>query len=128
VVIRRTLQYTLLTGLLALIYRGTVVVLQFVFRGLTGQNNAAIIASTLLIAALFQPLRTRLQRFIDRRFFRRKYDAAQALAAFAASARDDVDLSGLTSRLLTVVEDTVQPATSVVWLRPLGPEPTERPR
>ncbi len=128
VVIRRTLQYTLLTGLLALIYFGAVVVLQFVFRGLTGQNNAAIIVSTLLIAALFQPLRTRLQRFIDRRFYRRKYDAAQALAAFAVSARDDIDLSGVTSRLLAVVEDTVQPVSSVVWLRPLAQEPAERQR
>jgi hypothetical protein len=122
VVIRRTLQYTLLTGTLALIYFGAVVVLQQIFGGLTGQNNAAIIVSTLLIAALFQPLRGRLQRFIDRRFYRRKYDAAQALAAFAASARDDIDLSDVTARLLSVVDETVQPASAIVWLRPFEPE------
>lgn len=123
VVVRRTLLYSALTVTLALIYWGAVVVLQAIFSGMTGQNSVAIIGSTLLIAALFQPLRHRLQLLIDRRFFRRKYDAAQALAAFSAAARDDVDLTGVTSGLLTVVDETMQPATSAVWLRPV-PEPS----
>jgi hypothetical protein len=117
VVIRRTLLYSLLTALLAGIYFGAVVILQTLFSGLSGNSSVAIIGSTLLIATLFQPLRRRLQAAIDRRFYRRKYDAAQALAGFAASARDDVDLNGLTTGLLAVVDDTMQPTTSGVWLR-----------
>ncbi|MCC7357910.1 MAG: hypothetical protein IT317_00435 [Anaerolineales bacterium] len=128
VVIRRTLLYTALTASLALIYFGAVVVLQGLFSGLTGENNLAIIGSTLLIAALFQPLRRRLQVLIDRRFYRRKYDAAQALAGFAASARDDLELAGVTARLLAVVDDTMQPTASSVWLRPAGEAPPPAPR
>jgi hypothetical protein len=128
VVIRRTLLYTLLTATLAAIYFGAVVALQTIFSGVAGDNNLAIIGSTLLIAALFQPLRRRLQQLIDRRFYRRKYNAAQALAGFAASAREHVDLNGLTAELLTVVDGTMQPATSGVWLRPAAarPDPTLR--
>ena len=116
-IIRRTLLYSALTATLALTYFAGVVVLQQVFGGFSGgSSNAAIIASTLLIAALFQPLRRRLQDIIDRRFYRRKYDTAQALAAFAATARDNLDLAELTSKLQDVVDDTMQPAHSTVWL------------
>jgi hypothetical protein len=120
VLIRRTLQYSLLTGLLALFYFGTIVVLQAVFRTLTGEGQREIVTvlSTLAIAALFTPLRRQVQRLIDRRFYRRKYDAAQTLAAFGTAARDEVDLNELTGRLLEAVEETMQPAHVSVWLRP----------
>jgi hypothetical protein len=124
-ILRRTLIYSVLSALLALTYFGGVAVLQQLFRFFTGNTStAAVIGSTLLIAALFQPLRRRVQSAIDRRFFRRKYDAAQTLAAFAASARDGVDLDALTDRLRAVVEETMQPANSAIWLRP-PPAPRE---
>lgn len=118
ILIRRTLQYTLLTGLLALTYFGSVILLQAGFRALTGQTNSPIITvlSTLSIAALFTPLRRRVQTFIDRRFYRRKYNAEQALAQFAAVARDEVDMDKLTSVLLNVVEETMQPEHVSLWL------------
>jgi hypothetical protein len=120
VVIRRTLVYSILTGLLALTYFGAVLVLQNVFRALTGQtqNSLAAVLSTLAIAALFVPLRSRVQRAIDRRFFRSKYDAARALGGFAASARDETDLDNLSAQLVRVVDDTMQPAQVSLWLRP----------
>ena len=120
IIIRRTVIYTLLTLSLAIVYFGSVVVLQQLFRAITGAQQSEIVTviSTLAIAALFVPLRQRIQRTIDRRFYRRKYDAAQVLAAFSATARDEVDLNKLTERLLDVVDETMQPAQMSLWLRP----------
>jgi hypothetical protein len=109
-IIRRTLQYAVLTGLLVLIYMSSVVLLQGLVENLTGQQSPIVIViSTLAIAALFNPVRIRVQEFIDRRFFRTRYDAEQTLAQFAATARDEVDMEILTSALLRVVEDAMQP-------------------
>jgi len=117
IIIRRTLQYTLLTGLLALVYLGSVVLLQGLVENLTGeQSPVVIVISTLVIAALFNPLRIRVQDFIDRRFFRKKYDAEQALAQFAVVARDEVDMDQLNAALLQAVEETMQPEKISLWL------------
>ena len=119
VIIRRTLVYTVLSGLLALVYFGSVLVLQNALNGLTGgASQAAIVLSTLLIAALFGPLRGRVQQAIDRRFYRRKYDAARTLAAFGASVRDEVDLDALGNRLTGVVDEAMQPTAVGLWVRP----------
>jgi len=118
-IINRTLVYGSLTALLALLYFGLIFALQALFQGLFHQNNAvAIVVSTLAIAALFQPLRRRLQTLIDRRFYRRKYDAAKTLEAFSATLRNEVDLSQLREQLLTVVQETMQPTHVSLWLRP----------
>lgn len=119
VVIRKTLVYAMLTGLLALVYFGCVVLLQQVFGRLTGveQSPLAIVGSTLLIAALFTPLRQRIQEWIDRRFFRRKYDTQQVLARFALTARDETDLDLLLAKLVRVVQETMQPDQVSVSLR-----------
>jgi len=118
ILIRRTLQYSLLTGLLALVYFGGIVLLQSIFRALTGEASpVAIVISTLGIAALFSPLRLRIQEFIDRRFYRKKYDAEHSLAQFAAIARDEVDQEKLTAALLGVVEQAVQPESVKLWLK-----------
>ncbi len=119
ILIRKTLVYSVLTGLLALTYFGSVVVLQGLFTAVTGQQSAVVVVlSTLAIAALFFPLRNRVQDFIDRRFYRKKYDAAKVLAAFAATARDEVELDKLTARLVEVVQETMQPESVSLWLKP----------
>jgi len=117
VIIRRTTAYTILTALLALIYFGSIVVLQQVLTPLTGDSAPAVVLSTLLIAALFLPLRRRVQDVIDRRFFRKKYDAEKTLAAFAATARNETDLDALTAELVRVIQETMQPEFVSVWLR-----------
>ena len=120
VLINRTLVYGTLTAILALVYFGLVVGLQFLFRDLTSQVASSpliIVGSTLAIAALFQPLRRRIQSAIDRRFYRRKYDAAKTLAHFSAILRDEVDLNQLSEQLVEVVEETMQPAHVSLWLR-----------
>jgi hypothetical protein len=122
-IINRTLVYGTLTATLVLVYVGLVIVLQFLLRGLISQtSDIAIVASTLAIAALFQPLRKRIQAGIDRRFFRRKYDAARTLAAFSATLRNEVDLSQLREDLVAVVQETMQPTHISLWLR--KPEPS----
>jgi len=119
ILIRKTLLYSILTGLLALTYFGSVVILQSLFAAVGGQRSElAIVASTLAIAALFLPLRRRVQNAIDRRFYRRKYDAARTLAEFGQTARDETDLEKLTARLVEVVQETMQPAHVSLWLKP----------
>ncbi len=120
VVIRKTLVYAALTALLALVYFGSVILLQSLFGALAGieQSTLAVVISTLMIAALFSPLRRRLQDTIDRRFFRKKYDAQQVLARFAQTARDETDLDALLAELVRVVDETLQPEQVSVWLRP----------
>jgi len=129
ILIRRTLIYAVLTGLLALTYLGCVVVLQYLVGLLTGQAQSTLVTvvSTLLIAALFVPLRRRVQTAIDRRLYRRKYNAAHTLAAFSATLRDSVDLDALTVQLLDTVDETMQPATAELWLARDGrPIPSRR--
>jgi len=118
-VIRRTLQYALVTGILALTYFGGIVILQGILGSLTGEFNSPVVTviTTLGIAALFNPLRNRVQDFIDRRFYRSKYDAEQTLAQFAETARDEVDMEKLTNALLGVVDETMQPEQFSLWLR-----------
>jgi len=126
VVIRRTLLYSALTALLAGIYFGSVVVLQAVFTALTGAARSELVTvlSTLAIAALFVPLRARLQAFIDRRFFRRKYDSAQTLAQFSATLRDEVNLDRLRDELARVVDETMQPESVTIWLPIMDNQPS----
>jgi hypothetical protein len=121
IIINRTLVYGTLTALLAALYFGGVATTQAIFRALTGQEEQpqlAIVVSTLVIAALFNPLRRRIQSFIDRRFYRRKYDAAKTLGAFSAKLRDETDLEALSDDLVGVVRETMQPEHVSLWLRP----------
>src|SRR5215210_2753229 len=119
VVINRTLVYGVLTAALALVYVGCIVLFQGLFRALTGgTSQLAVVASTLAIAALFVPLRRRVQAFIDRRFYRRKYDIATTLQAFNVRLRNDVDLDDVADDLVEVVKETMQPAHVSLWLRP----------
>jgi hypothetical protein len=128
VIINRTLVYGSLTATLIALYFGGIVVLQRLFVLLTGQQSTlAVVASTLLIAALFNPLRRRIQSFIDRRFYRRKYDARKTLEAFTAKLRDETDFDALNAELVGVVNETIQPAHVSLWLRP-DPEQWEKRR
>ena len=117
-IIRRTLVYGVLTGLLGLVYFGSVVLLRQLLGGVVGKSSVAIVLSTLLIFFLFSPLRRALQAGIDRRFFRRKYDAVRALAEFSAVARDEVQLEAISSKLVAVVGETIQPERLSLWMRP----------
>ena len=118
VLINKTLVYGLLTGMLGAVYAGCIVGLQALLRGLVNQtSDVAIVISTLVIAALFQPLRKLIQAGIDRRFYRSRYDTARTLAAFSATLRNEVDLSQLSEDLVTVVQETMQPAHISLWLR-----------
>jgi ADP-ribosylglycohydrolase len=120
-IINRTLVYGSLTGTLALVYSGGVATVQAIFRALTGQQEQpqlAIVVSTLVISALFNPLRHRIQSLIDRRFYRRKYDARKTLEAFSTKLRDETDLEALNNDLVGVVRETMQPAHVSLWLRP----------
>jgi len=121
IVIRRTLVYGILTGSLALVYFGGVAVAQAVFHALSGdvdRSQIAVVVSTLVIAALFNPLRRRIKVFIDRRFYRRKYDARKTLEAFSATLSHETDLDALSDDLVTVVRRTMQPTHVSLWLRP----------
>ena len=123
IIIHRTLVYSVLTGALALVYFGSVVMLHFLLGGFIGQtNDLAIVGSTLAIAALFQPLRRYIQVVIDRRFYRHKYDAAKTLEAFGATLRNEVNLNTLREQLVAMVEETMQPAHVSLWLRKSGHE------
>ncbi len=120
-IINRTLVYGPLTATLALLYFGGVATTESVFRALTGQNQQpqlAIVVSTLAIAALFSPLRRRIQAFIDRRFYRNTYDARKTLEAFSAKLRDETDLDALNAELVGVIRETMQPEHVSLWLRP----------
>jgi len=128
-IINRTLVYGILTGSLALVYLGGVTATQTIFQAFTGQEELpqlVIVASTLLIAALFNPLRRRIQSFIDRRFYRRKYDARRTLETFSATLRDETDLTALNDDLVGVVRETMQPAHVSLWLRPDTPLQVEQ--
>jgi len=118
-IINRTLVYVSLTAGLVAVYVGSVVILQFVFRALTVQESQlAVVASTLVIAALFSPLRRRVQALVDKRFYRRKYDARKTLETFSARLREETDIGRLADDLVGAVQETMQPSHMGLWLRP----------
>jgi hypothetical protein len=120
VLINRTLVYGLLTATLLVVYLALVFAGQALLSSLIGPNNGVVlVGSTLIVAALFQPLRHRIQRIIDRRFYRSKYDAAKIVAAFSSTLRQEVDLDQVRDQLLAVVQETMQPASLSLWIRPL---------
>jgi hypothetical protein len=119
--INRTLVYGLLTVLLGVIYTGSVFGLGQLLSPATGESALAVAASTLAVAALFQPARRRIQAVVDRRFNRRKYNSAQTIQAFSTRLRDQIDLDALSTELLAVVDQTMQPTRVSVWLRPSPP-------
>jgi hypothetical protein len=125
--INRTLVYGSLTVLLAATYFGGVVCLQYAFRAVTDQGSQiAVVATTLAIAALFNPLRRRIQGLVDRRFYRAKYDAAKVLGAFSARLRDETDLDALSDDLVSAASAAVQPEHASLWLRPNTPTEGEQ--
>lgn len=124
VIIRKTVVYAALTVLLGAVYTVLVIVLQAGFTRVSGQDSpAALVLSTLAIAALFTPLRRSVQAFIDRRFYRRKYDAEQVLGRFALTVRDETDLDKLTAELVRVIQETMEPEHVTVWLKPVADRP-----
>jgi hypothetical protein len=125
IIIRRTLVYSILTVILTLVYFGSVVLLQELFQLITGEHQSpvATVLSTLAIAALFTPLRRGIQERVDRRFYRKKYDAERVLAAFNSTLRNEVDLDHLKESILGVVEETMQPAHASLWLREVKMKP-----
>jgi hypothetical protein len=119
IIVNRALVYGTLSATLVTLYFGGIVLLQRIFVSLTGERSTlAVVASTLLIAASFTPLRRRIQSFIDRSFYRRKYDAAKTLEGFSTKLRDETDLEALSDDLVGVVRETMQPAHVSLWLRP----------
>jgi hypothetical protein len=125
--VSRTLTYGLLTVVLGLVYAGAVVVLGQALNPRGGDSPLAVAASTLLVAALFQPLRRRIQATVDRRFNRRRYDAAKTIESFSARLREQVDLDRLSADLVAVVEQTMEPRMVWLWLRPPGERSAGRP-
>jgi hypothetical protein len=118
IIIRKTVTYSIVVGLLLFVYFGSVILLQQIFANVTGQRSEVItVLSTLVIAALFIPLRDRIQNVIDKRFYRKKYDAQQVLQKFAVTVRDETDLEKLTTELVNVVQETMQPTKVSVWLK-----------
>jgi len=128
-IIRRTLIYSILTAALALVYFGSVTLLQALFNAVTGLQQSSLVAifSTLAIAALFAPLRRQIQKAIDRRFYRRKYDAEKTIATFSAVLRDEVNLDRLEMALLSVIEDTFKPESLSLWTREASPPIYQKP-
>jgi hypothetical protein len=118
VIIRRTLVYAALVSCLAVVYLGGVYAIQAAVRSVSGQSGTlAVTVSTLLVAAAFQPLRTRIQRAVDHRFYRRRYDAARTIEAFSGRLREQVEIETVSDDVLDVVRDTLQPAHVSLWVR-----------
>jgi hypothetical protein len=115
-IVSRTISYAVLTALLVGVFAGAILLFQTVLAPLTGNNTLAVAASTLLVAALFQPVRGRVQRVVDRRFNRARYDAERTVAAFSERLRDEVDLRSLRSEVLDVVDRSLQPSLTGIWL------------
>jgi hypothetical protein len=122
-IISRTIAYVLVTGVLAVVFAAAILLSQTLLAPLEGENTIAVALSTLVVAGLFQPLRRRVQRVVDRRFNRARYDAERAVAALATQLRDEVDLENVSADVLEVVARTVAPATLGLWLQRSGVEP-----